>query len=332
MRILLFGRCFIFYFNCFIFLGPPEPPLNVQARIIKGSADYKQTFIDISWLPVTIVDAGTSTLTVITGYKVYMNDKEVSFIEQPTEDHVKIIISDLDEILSVPQLEFIEVWMRTQSIFGESTISNVVILPVAGLFDGNLQKSKEKARVLGIQKKPAKEKQEVNEGGIREAEQAQESLAPKFDFNRKDSDVDRTLAMINDLADEEERLSPYSQEAKESGEVKEVQNTASDRREIVANEGEVAGKVDIGNEGVKTKQAKVIRYNVVDSDESEDSDDEDDSDDEVQHVFNIFETNQVDVRNDEERKVSLFRVIFLASISDLFIAMLILGHPSLSSS
>ena len=233
----------------------------------------------MSWLPVTILDTGTSVLGVITGYKVYMNDKEIIFVDQPTEDHVRIFIRDFNDILTDRKFEFIELWMRTQSVFGESTISNVVILPMAGLVDGSVKHKLETIKNTDV--KDSERVSDFNEEGDRLL-----SSVPKRDIREKGIDANMQAKLV--VAEEEEiaAVKIVNQELVKEEAVKEDKEGTEERREAVDKE-ESALKLHIGKERIKTKQAKVIRYDV--SDDSEESDDENDSDDEDQCVFNILE-------------------------------------------
>ena len=109
-------------------IGPPDPPLNVQAQVRRKSASHRQTSILISWLPVTITDIGTSNGAIVQGYKIYMNDNEAAIIDFPTSDHIELLASDLHEVLTDSKVDVIELWVKTQSSLGESIISNVVVL------------------------------------------------------------------------------------------------------------------------------------------------------------------------------------------------------------
>eukprot|EP00795_Rhopilema_esculentum_P015196 gene15196-6393_t len=110
--------------------APPEPPLNVHARVIRKSASHEATSVNVSWLPVTITETDAAKSPIVKGYMIYMNDHEALFIDQPTVDHAKIQAKDLAAILKDSKVEYIELWVKTVSIFGESAVSNVVILPV----------------------------------------------------------------------------------------------------------------------------------------------------------------------------------------------------------
>ena len=245
------------------------------------------------------MDAGTTVLGVITGYKVYMNDKEIVFVDQPTEDHVRIFIKDFNEILADRKLEFIELWMRTQSVFGESTISNVVILPITGLVDRSVKHSVETIKNTDV--KDFVGVSDLNEEGDRLL-----SSAPKRDIGGKGIDADMKMKLV--IAEEEKiaAVKTVNQEVMKEEAVKEEKECTEERRKAVDKE-ESAMKLDIGKEIIKTKKANVIRYNVIESDDSEDSDDENDSDDEDQCVFNILEEDhKAGSGNDTIAEVSKF--------------------------
>lgn len=327
-------------------LGPPDPPLNVQAQVRRKSASHRQTSILISWLPVTITDIGTSNGAIVQGYKIYMNDNEAAIVDLPTSDHVDILANNLHEILTDSKVDVIELWVKTQSSLGESMISNVVVLKMDRHLSDEIyrggKKAKDSEKQLGLErklstgdlklpkevdtfeKKPNLERKLSTEKAAKisknletqpaeviepayasvsvlevEATQTDPTGAGTFDLNRKDSDLDRKLNWIDQLA------------AAEEGKGRDV---ASKKKE---NESEVS-KLEAQKEARKdelTKKATVIRYDVVDSDDSGSSD-ESDSDDEVPRVYNIMKEEE----EETGRKASAKTVSFLESSHVSFVS------------
>ena len=237
---------------------------------------------------MTIIDAGTSKVETVTGYKIYMNDREVLFIDQPTEDHAKILVRDVSEILADVKFEFIELWMRTQSMFGESTISNVVILPVDGVLDRGLKRSAKKLENADTITKRSR-------GNVKDVVRESDTHTESDEFDRRSIDG---KGLVDVIAVEEERIADVA--ASNEGLLKEL--AVREEKESA----ETIQNSDMGMEDKKTKQAKVIRYHVTESDESEDSDDENESDDEDQCVFNILTENQnVGSESEAVRNVSI---------------------------
>ena len=265
---------------------------------------------------MTITDIGTSNGAMVQGYKIYMNDNEAAVVDLPTSDHVDILASDLHEVLSDSKVDVIELWVKTQSSLGESVISNVVVLKMDQRLLNEIYRGERRGKdsdkqldlerklstgdlklfkkVQPLEKKPSLErkfsdgkatvdgellKREVNEAAyasvsVLEVEGAQTDMtgAGTFDLNRNDSDLDRKLDWINQLtATEEEKGREVTSKKKKESESEVLKSEA--RKE--------AGKAGM------TKKATVIRYDVVDSDDSESSD-EGDSDDEVPHVYDIL--------------------------------------------
>lgn len=286
----------------FSFADPPDPPLNVQVRISKRSVSRKQTSVQVSWLPVTIADTGTSSRAIISGYKICMNDKEVVCIDEPTLDYAEIVADDLKEILNDSKIEFIELCMKTISSYGESAISNVVVLSVAEVLCKPAGQSwKERTQESVIQ------------SGIDEGEDIENvsDTISKYDLIKKDSDAERKLDLINELAAEEERLGTVEAKSLGMNIMKEEKEAVEDRKEASKTEkshGKKSKEKEILQEAVKKKQGRVIRYDVVDSDDSDDGDDEDDSDDEV-HVFNVMDTGSGN-KNDINQEVSVLSFLF----------------------
>ena len=152
-----------------------------------------------------------------------MNDHEALFIDQPTVDHAKIQARDLAAILKDSEVEYIELWVKTVSIFGESAISNVVILPVDKFLYKEIY-NKERGPVMKAVSSKAKA-----------SEPNKEAPEPLGD---------------TDTVDEKQK----------------------------ANVSKTVEKIDDVNAKVKVKPT-VIRYDVVDSEDSDSEEDE--SDDEA---------------------------------------------------
>lgn len=255
-----------------------------------------------------------------------MNDREAAFVSKPTEDHVSIIADDLKEILDDQNPEYIELWMRTLSIFGESVISNVVVLPVGGIMDQPKRENHENSNEERTPNKKGKIQDEKQDVFVKESEvhTVKESplnySVPKFNISLHDGGVESNLELINELDVEEEERMALGEEPvvgkKEISSVNEEKEVSVDRREEErkeeavekeeANEERMTDKMEVNQ---KTKKAKVIMYDVDDSDYSDEGDDSDDSDDEV-HVFNVFEKD--DAGNAKTDAVE--KVIFLSLI------------------
>jgi hypothetical protein len=65
---------FILYVKIFWILLPglPDPPLDVH--LVPTSSRSGPNTLEMSWIPVTITEQGTSNGARVTGYKVYLND------------------------------------------------------------------------------------------------------------------------------------------------------------------------------------------------------------------------------------------------------------------
>ena len=261
-----------------------------------------------------------------------MNDMEVAFVEQPTEDHIRILARDFKEILTDRKLEFIELWMRTQSVYGESTISNVIILPVTDLVNRIVKHDRNKTKSTGIGNLDAS-KNLIRDSALHQGIKKLTSSAPEHDIGENKKDMKISEEMV-DIAARKEQKSAAREEKKavarlsgkgisEKGAIKEEkEGTASGKNEgereeygkLVMEKGPKV-KSDIESERIKPKKATVIKYNVAESDESELSDDQSESDDEDQCVFNIMEeSNDTDSKNDVTEKVSEMVVIHLITL------------------
>ncbi|XP_057295874.1 uncharacterized protein LOC130624310 isoform X2 [Hydractinia symbiolongicarpus] len=100
----------------------PEAPLDVRGELENG-------LLNITWIPVTINKHGTSNGSVVTGYKVYIENLDLIFVDIATVDSAQISFDKLEKLFAVHKDEY-TIFVRTQSTSGESENSNLFVLNV----------------------------------------------------------------------------------------------------------------------------------------------------------------------------------------------------------
>lgn len=100
----------------------PEAPLDVRGELGNG-------LLNITWIPVTINKHGTSNGSVVTGYKVYIENLDLIFVDMATVDSAQISFDRLEKLFAVHKDEY-AIFVRTQSTSGESENSNLFVLNV----------------------------------------------------------------------------------------------------------------------------------------------------------------------------------------------------------
>uniref|UniRef100_T1IQ91 Fibronectin type-III domain-containing protein n=1 Tax=Strigamia maritima TaxID=126957 RepID=T1IQ91_STRMM len=100
-------------------VGLPDPPLDIQVE-----AGPQNGTLLVTWLPVTINDAGTSNGAPVTGYAVYADGKKLLDIDSPTSDHALLDLTKLQG--SVPKA----ITVRTKSFESLSPDSLPTKIPV----------------------------------------------------------------------------------------------------------------------------------------------------------------------------------------------------------
>ncbi|CAG0916200.1 unnamed protein product, partial [Notodromas monacha] len=87
-----FSKINFFFLYLFILkkarTGLPDPPVNVQVE--PGPQDGT---LLVTWLPVTIINSGTSNGAPVTGYAVFLDGQKVCDVGSPTGDHAVIDLS-----------------------------------------------------------------------------------------------------------------------------------------------------------------------------------------------------------------------------------------------
>ncbi|XP_061754235.1 RIMS-binding protein 2 isoform X9 [Nerophis ophidion] len=99
--------------------GPPDAPLDVQLE--HGPSPGIAL---ISWLPVTIDNAGTSNGVHVTGYTIYADKKKVLEVSSPTAGSALLGPSQIQSLQTAQDLT-----VRTMSAHGESSDSFPVNVP-----------------------------------------------------------------------------------------------------------------------------------------------------------------------------------------------------------
>lgn len=103
----------------------PEPPLNVQILGNQPSSGG----LEVTWIPVTITEKGTSNGARVTGYKVYINALPCTEVTSPLADSVAVAPWMVERSAKKSVDGLLRVTVRTQCVEGESVDSNKVEIP-----------------------------------------------------------------------------------------------------------------------------------------------------------------------------------------------------------
>uniref|UniRef100_T1J2F4 RIMS-binding protein 2 n=1 Tax=Strigamia maritima TaxID=126957 RepID=T1J2F4_STRMM len=121
-------------------VGLPDPPLDIQLEV--GSQNGT---LLVTWLPVTINDAGTSNGAPVNGYAVYADGKKLLDIDCPTCDHALLDLTTFQG--NIPKA----ITVRTKSFESLSPDSLATMVPVE-LIKGS--RNKNKSRTNGSYSEP----------------------------------------------------------------------------------------------------------------------------------------------------------------------------------
>ncbi|KAK3750645.1 hypothetical protein QZH41_012818 [Actinostola sp. cb2023] len=108
--------------------GAPDPPLDVH--LVPTPSHSGPNTLEVSWIPVTITEQGTSNGARVNGYKVYINDVTCAEVTSPTADCVKVASWMIERAAKKTKAETLRLTVRTQSSCGESVPSNLLSIPL----------------------------------------------------------------------------------------------------------------------------------------------------------------------------------------------------------
>ncbi|XP_068608916.1 RIMS-binding protein 2 [Brachionichthys hirsutus] len=98
--------------------GPPQPPQDVQVLCGQGPG-----VLQVHWKPPILSPSGTSNGANVVGYAVCTKGQRIAEVLYPMADYVAV------EMTRIQCLEAREVIVRTLSVQGESTDSQVAVIP-----------------------------------------------------------------------------------------------------------------------------------------------------------------------------------------------------------